>query len=54
VIEVRSPDDRLSELASKMEEYMANGVQLGWLIYPIKKTALSRNLWKGPDLGEIG
>jgi Uma2 family endonuclease len=34
VIEVRAPDDRLPDLQAKMEVYMANGVQLGWLIDP--------------------
>ncbi|MEI9900561.1 MAG: Uma2 family endonuclease [Hyphomicrobium sp.] len=34
VIEVRSPGDRLPVLQAKMEEYIANGVQLGWLIDP--------------------
>ena len=32
VIEVRSLTDRLSVLQAKMREYIANGVQLGWLI----------------------
>ena len=32
VVEVRSPSDRLSRLKRKMEEWIANGVQLGWLI----------------------
>lgn len=34
VIEVRSPGDRLRKLQEKMEEYIANGVQLAWLIDP--------------------
>jgi Uma2 family endonuclease len=38
VIEVRSPDDRLRPLHEKMEEYIRNGVLLGWLIDPSKKT----------------
>jgi Uma2 family endonuclease len=32
VAELRSPSDRLSTLQSKMEEYLANGARLGWLI----------------------
>ena len=32
VIELRSSSDRLSVLRRKMEEYMENGVRLGWLI----------------------
>lgn len=38
VIEVRSPGQRERPLREKMEEYMLNGVQLGWLIDPIKRT----------------
>lgn len=34
VIEVRSPSDVLKTLKEKMEEYIANGCQLGWLIDP--------------------
>lgn len=32
VIEVMSPTDRLKEAKAKMERWLANGVQLGWLI----------------------
>jgi Uma2 family endonuclease len=35
IIEVRSPEQRARPLREKMEEYVANGVQLGWLIDPI-------------------
>jgi Uma2 family endonuclease len=37
VIELRSPTDRLSELQEKMQEYVANGARLGWLIDPSDK-----------------
>lgn len=37
VIELRSRTDSLEELRAKMEEYMANGAQLGWLIDPTEK-----------------
>jgi Uma2 family endonuclease len=36
VIEVRSPDDRMSNLREKMQDYIDNGVLLGWLLDPIK------------------
>ena len=39
VIELRSRSDRLSVLQAKMEEYMANGVQLGWLLDPLERQA---------------
>ena len=32
VIEIRSKNDSLAKLKAKMEEYIANSVQLGWLI----------------------
>lgn len=34
VVELRSDTDRLSVLQAKMEEYIANGTRLGWLIDP--------------------
>ncbi len=37
VVELRSPSDSLKVLQSKMEEYIANGAQLGWLLDPIEK-----------------
>jgi Uma2 family endonuclease len=32
VIEIRSPNDSLSKVKQKMEEYIENGCRLGWLI----------------------
>ncbi len=32
VVEMRSPSDRLKDLQDKMQQYMDNGVRLGWLI----------------------
>jgi Uma2 family endonuclease len=37
VVELRSPTDRLNTLQAKMEEYLANGAQLGWLIDPLER-----------------
>lgn len=37
VVELRSPTDDLSQLQDKMQEYMDNGAQLGWLINPQEK-----------------
>ncbi len=34
VVELRSSSDRLRALKNKMQEYIANGAQLGWLIDP--------------------
>jgi Uma2 family endonuclease len=38
VIELRSPSDKLSDLQAKMEQWIANGVQVGWLIDPTEKS----------------
>ncbi len=37
VIELRSRTDRLIDLKKKMDDYVANGVRLGWLIDPYKR-----------------
>jgi Uma2 family endonuclease len=37
IIELRSPSNRSKELREKMQEYIDNGVRLGWLIDPINK-----------------
>ncbi len=38
VIELKSPSDYLPSLRTKMEAYIENGTQLGWLIVPEQKT----------------
>jgi Uma2 family endonuclease len=38
VIELRSPSDDLETLRAKMQEYLSNGVRLGWLIDPDTRT----------------
>ena len=37
IIELRSASDSLKELQDKMQEYIDNGVKLGWLINPKNK-----------------
>lgn len=39
VLELRSPTDRLSVLQAKMQEYLKNGAELGWLLDPESKRA---------------
>ncbi len=34
VVELLSPSDRLPDTQAKMEEYIANGTRLGWLMIP--------------------
>lgn len=50
VIEVRSPDDRLRPLHEKMETYIANGVQLAWLIDPQERTVTIYRTGQAPEL----
>jgi Uma2 family endonuclease len=38
VVELRSKSDRLQPLQAKMQEYIAQGARLGWLIDPVTKT----------------
>ena len=38
VVELRSDSDRLSVLQAKMQEYIANGAQLGFLIDPLDRS----------------
>jgi Uma2 family endonuclease len=37
LVELRSPSDSLTELRAKMQEYLENGLKLGWLIDPQNK-----------------
>jgi Uma2 family endonuclease len=37
VIELRSPSDNVKTLQDKMQEYIDNGTQLGWLLDPIDR-----------------
>jgi Uma2 family endonuclease len=38
VIELRSPSDRRPDLEAKMEQWILNGVEVGWLIDPKEKS----------------
>jgi len=39
-VEIRSPDDSVSDQIAKFTDYFANGCQLGWLILPEEKAVL--------------
>jgi len=43
VVELLSPSDNLEETKLKMEEYIANGARLGWLIDPKNKRIWTRS-----------
>ena len=36
-VELRSPSDSLTQLQNKMQEYIANGAKLAWLVDPLKR-----------------
>lgn len=38
VIELRSPSDELADLKAKMQQWIANGAELAWLVDPIDRT----------------
>ena len=39
VIELRSKSNRIKKIKEKMEEYIANGARLGWLLDPLENRA---------------
>jgi Uma2 family endonuclease len=49
VIELRSPSDRLPDAEAKMEEYIANGARLGWLLDPIENRAVIYRSGHAPE-----
>lgn len=50
VIEVRSPEQRAQMQRDKMEEYIKNGVLLGWLIDPLEKTVTIYRPGREPEV----
>jgi Uma2 family endonuclease len=50
VVEVLSPGDRLKIAKEKMEQWIANGVQLGWLIDGDKETVYSYRPSRPPQI----
>ena len=50
LIEVRSHHDRIRVVREKMEEYIANGVQLAWLIDPFQRTVEIYRPGRDPEL----
>jgi Uma2 family endonuclease len=49
VIELRSSTDRINRLKAKMEEYMANGAELGWLIDPRERAVWIYRPGRAPE-----
>lgn len=50
VVELRSRTDSLKNLKEKMEEYIANGAQFGWLIDPIERRVHIHRLGDGAEV----
>ena len=50
VLELRSESDSIGVLKAKMEEYMANGARLGWLLDPVRKQAHIYRPKKRPEI----
>jgi len=50
IIEVRSPDDRISRLRDKMRRYIAAGVKLAWLIDPKEQTVTIYRPGREPEV----
>jgi Uma2 family endonuclease len=49
VIELRSKSDRLVKLKEKMDEYVDNGVRLGWLLDPLDNCAYIYGRGQSPE-----
>jgi Uma2 family endonuclease len=50
VVELASPSDRPVNLQAKMEEYIANGAQLGWLVLPETRSVIVFRPGEEPQL----
>jgi Uma2 family endonuclease len=50
VIELRSPSDSLTELKEKMQQWIANGAQVAWLIDPENQTVIVYRPGQQPDI----
>jgi Uma2 family endonuclease len=48
-VELTSPSDRLRNARAKMQDWIANGVQLGWLLDPDHRTAHIYRPDRGPE-----
>jgi Uma2 family endonuclease len=50
LIEILSPSDSLSELDSKMEQWIVNGAQLAWRIDPFGGTVAIYSATRAPEV----
>jgi Uma2 family endonuclease len=49
ILELRSPSDRLRDLQSKMQQWIANGAQVAWLVDPIEKSVTIYRRGQSPE-----
>jgi Uma2 family endonuclease len=47
-VEIRSPGDRLSEIRAKVNDYLARGVRLVWVVDPKKETVTAHDPQSAP------
>lgn len=52
IVELRSPSDDLARLEAKMEQWMENGAQLGWLIDPVEQAVSIYRPCQPPEVRE--
>ncbi|WP_084079926.1 Uma2 family endonuclease [Edaphobacter aggregans] len=50
IIELRSPSDHLDDLEAKMVQWIANGVQMAWLIDPERRVVVIYRPGDGPEV----
>ena len=53
-VETRSPSDTAREVAEKMEEWLAAGVRLVWVIEPKKRTITTHRAGRPPQVLSVG
>ena len=53
VLELRSPSDRLDDVQEKMQEYIANGARLGWLLDPFENCAIIYRPGQAPERVDV-
>jgi Uma2 family endonuclease len=50
ILEIRSPSDSLRELKQKMEQWIANGAEVAWLVDPIERAVTVYRPGAEPEL----
>jgi len=53
-VEIRSPEDTISDQLAKFQDYFANGCKLGWLVLPEEQTVLVLTPGASPQVARVG